>query len=76
MERVIELSAKAGMRRMVAVISASPDGTIGAASIRLHAALGFEHAGTLPGAGWKHGRWIDTVRMQRALGEGDATPPV
>jgi phosphinothricin acetyltransferase len=61
----------AGFRLMVAVIGDSAN----AASIRLHARCGFAHAGTLPAVGWKHGRWVDSVLMTRALGEGSATPP-
>lgn len=60
-----------GLRLMVAVIGDS--GNI--ASIGLHAALGFAHAGVLPAVGWKHGRWVDTVFMTRPLGAGAATPP-
>ena len=45
-----------------------------AASISLHAALGFRHAGVLPAVGRKFDRWIDTVLMQRALGPGASTP--
>jgi phosphinothricin acetyltransferase len=41
-----------------------------AASIGLHAALGFRHVGTLQSVGFKFGRWLDTVLMQRALGSG------
>ena len=45
------------------------------ASITLHERAGFEHVGTLRNVGFKHGRWLDTVTMQRALGEGAETPP-
>jgi phosphinothricin acetyltransferase len=31
--------------------------------------------GTLRSVGFKHGKWLDTVLMQRALGTGDVTPP-
>ena len=72
---LIARTERAGARQMVAIISSVPDAGIGAASVRLHAKLGFEHAGTLRAAGWKLGRWIDTVRMQRALGEGGGSPP-
>ncbi len=68
---VIEASTAAGMRQMIAVIGDSAN----AASIALHRKLGFRHAGTLVAAGYKMGRWIDSVLMQRALGEGDATLP-
>jgi phosphinothricin acetyltransferase len=53
-------------RQMIAVIGDSAQ----AASIGLHAALGFRHVGTLQSVGWKFGRWLDTVLMQRALGSG------
>ena len=46
-----------------------------AASLALHASQGFHPVGTLRSVGHKHGEWRDTVLMQRALGEGDATPP-
>jgi phosphinothricin acetyltransferase len=44
-------------------------------SIRLHAACGFEMVGTLKSIGFKFGRWLDGVLMQRALGPGDTLPP-
>jgi L-amino acid N-acyltransferase YncA len=50
-------------RQMVAVIGDSAN----TASIGLHAALGFRHIGTLHAVGFKFGRWIDSVLMQRAL---------
>ena len=46
-----------------------------AASIALHARLGFAHVGTLRAVGFKFGRWLDTVQMQRPLGPGDRTLP-
>jgi L-amino acid N-acyltransferase YncA len=51
-----------------------------AASIALHRALGFTHIGTFRGIGYKTvvdapGRWLDSVQMQRTLGEGRQTPP-
>ena len=58
-------------RQMIAVIGDSAQ----AASIGLHASLGFRHAGTLQAVGLKFGRWLDTVLMQRALGPGASTPP-
>lgn len=61
----------AGYRLMIAVIGDSAN----AASIGLHAALGFSHAGLLPSVGWKHGRWLDSVFMTRPLGPGATTPP-
>lgn len=60
-----------GLRQLVAVIGDSENH----ASIRLHRALGFAHIGTLPSIGYKHGRWLDSVLMQRALGPGDTAAP-
>jgi L-amino acid N-acyltransferase YncA len=45
------------------------------ASIALHAAAGFQRIGTLRSVGFKHGRWLDVVMMQRPLGSADASPP-
>ena len=67
---VIAACETLGYRQMVAVIGGSDN----AASISLHAALGFRHAGVLPAVGRKFDRWIDTVLMQRALGPGASTP--
>ena len=58
-------------RQMVAVIS----GEGSEASVALHQKLGFVHAGNLRTVGFKHGRWIDTILMQRMLGPGGGTPP-
>lgn len=52
-------------RQMIAVIGGSGH----AASIGLHASLGFRHVGTLDAVGFKFARWLDIVLMQRALGE-------
>ena len=58
-------------RLMVAVIGdEASKGSIG-----LHHSLGFAHAGLLPGIGYKHGRWLATVLMQRVLGPGGTSPP-
>ena len=47
----------------------------GLASIKLHERAGFRLVGALESIGFKHGRWLDCVIMQRALGEGDETAP-
>jgi L-amino acid N-acyltransferase YncA len=60
-----------GYRQMVAVIG----GRETVASIRLHQALGFAEVGVFEAVGFKFGRWIEIVLMQRALGEGSATLP-
>jgi phosphinothricin acetyltransferase len=69
--RVIERSSELGYRQMIAVIGGSET----LPSIRLHTALGFAHIGLFPGVGFKFGRWIDSVYMQRALGPGNTTLP-
>jgi L-amino acid N-acyltransferase YncA len=56
---------QAGARQVVAVIADA--GADSEASIALHRSFGFAHAGRLTGVGHKHGRWIDTVLMQRDL---------
>ncbi len=60
-----------GFRQMVAVVGDSAN----LASVRLHEALGFRQIGTLRSVGRKHGRWLDTVLLQRPLGDADTTPP-
>ncbi len=58
-------------RQMLAVIgNSSNQGSIG-----LHRALGFERVGLLPTVGFKQGRWLDCVLMQRPLGDGAARDP-
>ncbi len=59
-----------GARQMLAVIGDAAN----AGSIGVHAALGFSHTGVLKAAGWKFGRWLDVVLMQRALGIGAQAP--
>ena len=61
-----------GFRQMVAVIGDSANRP----SIRLHEALGFREAGVLTNVGWKHGRWLDSVLMQRSLGDGARMGPL
>lgn len=68
---LIERCTESGFRLMVAVIGDSANH----ASIRLQEACGFTHAGMLPNIGWEHRRWLDSVLMTRALGQGGTTPP-
>jgi phosphinothricin acetyltransferase len=68
---VIAHAGELGYRQMVAVIGGSET----LPSIGLHRALGFAHCGVLPAIGFKFGRWVDVVLMQRALGPGAATAP-
>ena len=71
LEALIARCAERGFRLMIAVIGDSGN----APSIGLHRACGFQPVGILPGTGWKHGQWVDTVLMTRELGAGRATPP-
>ncbi len=68
---MIERCTELGYRQIVAVIGDSGN----AGSIQLHASLGFLRSGTLRSTGFKFGRWVDTVTMQLAIGEGDGTLP-
>ncbi len=61
-----------GFRQMVAVVGDSAN----VASVRLHERHGFRLAGVLRSVGHKHGRWLDSVLLQRALGAGDEADPV
>ena len=63
--------ADLGYRQLIAVIGDSSH----APSINLHARFGFLRVGTLRSVGFKFGRWVDTIVMQRPLGRGDGTPP-
>lgn len=69
--RLVDAATALGARQMIAVIGDSANH----GSIRLHARFGFRHAGTLEAIGFKLGRWVDSVLMQRALGEGSSTLP-
>jgi L-amino acid N-acyltransferase YncA len=71
LRRLVAESEQRGFRQMIAVIGDSAQ--IG--SIAVHERAGFSHIGTLRSVGFKHGKWLDTVLMQRALGKGDTTPP-
>jgi len=71
LDALIAAAEQLGYRQMIAVIGDSGnDGSIG-----LHRAAGFTHVGTLRNVGFKHGRWLDVVLMQRAIGAGSTTPP-
>ncbi|MEZ5812581.1 MAG: N-acetyltransferase family protein [Rhizobiaceae bacterium] len=72
LDRLIEETAARGYRQMIAVIG---DGGDHSASVKLHEAAGFSHAGKITGSGFKHGRWLDTVIMQLAMNGGTATLP-
>lgn len=61
----------AGVRKLLAVIGDSAN----TGSIGVHRAAGFEPAGTLRSMGWKFGRWLDIVLMEKTLGDGDRSSP-
>jgi phosphinothricin acetyltransferase len=69
--RLVVDAERAGFRQMIAVIGDSAQ----TPSIALHRAAGFRTIGTIENVGFKFGRWLDTVLMQRALGGGATTPP-
>ena len=69
--RLITESEARGYRQMIAVIGDSAN----AGSIGVHRRCGFQMIGTHPNVGFKFGRWLDTVMMQRALGDGAKTLP-
>jgi len=71
LERLVDAAATAGFRQMIAVIGDSAN----TASIGLHRMAGFRLVGTFDDVGFKFGRWLDSVLMQRALGPGAITPP-
>jgi phosphinothricin acetyltransferase len=69
--RLLAEATALGFRQMIAVIGDSDN----VGSIGVHASLGFHRAGLLRASGFKFGRWVDTVFMQRPLGRGDADVP-
>jgi L-amino acid N-acyltransferase YncA len=71
LERLILEAERRGFRQMIAVIGDSQQ----PGSIALHAAAGFRTIGTFDSVGFKHGRWLDSVLMQRPLGPGATTAP-
>ena len=71
LNELIRLCEAGPWRQMIAVIGNSAN----TASIGVHRKAGFEMIGTLPATGFKHGQWVDTVLMQRALSGGSQTPP-
>jgi len=70
LEALLAECEKRGFRQAFAVIAESEP-----ISVVLHARAGFRPVGTLDGAGWKHGKWLDVFVMQRQLGEGKQSLP-
>jgi L-amino acid N-acyltransferase YncA len=71
LERLLAEAETRGFRQMIAVIGDSAN----APSIELHRAAGFRMVGTFDNVGFKFGRWLDSVLMQRPLGDGAVTTP-
>ena len=71
MTELIDACAAAGYRQMIGYI----DGD-NAASLAMHERLGFARVGHLPAVAYRHGRWADTVMVQRSLGPGNTTQPM
>jgi L-amino acid N-acyltransferase YncA len=72
LERLLVEAEKEGFRQMIAVIGDSNQ----LPSIELHKALGFRMVGTFEAVGYKFGRWLDSVLMQKALGKGASAAPL
>jgi L-amino acid N-acyltransferase YncA len=68
---LVEACEARGLRQMVAVVGDSAN----LASIRLHEKLGFRRVGVLTNVGYKHGRWLDSMLLQRELGQGAHSGP-
>ncbi|MDG2241976.1 MAG: GNAT family N-acetyltransferase [Rhodospirillaceae bacterium] len=71
LKTLIKQATSRGFRQMISVIGDSAN----ASSIALHSQLGFKVIGALPSTGRKFDRWIDSVLMQRPLGDGNTTSP-
>ena len=69
--RLLQDADRVGFRQMFAVIGDFDN----VGSIGVHASLGFQRVGVLRACGFKFGRWVDAVYMQRALGRGDTDIP-
>ena len=67
---LIKLCEGSKFRQMVAVMAGE-----NLSSVRLHERLGFRQMGRVEGFAFKHGRWVDSLLMQRSLGEGTSSSP-
>ena len=70
LEALVAQAQAAGIRKLIAVIGDSSN----AGSVGVHRAVGFGPVGVLKSCGWKFGKWLDVVLMEKALGQGDTTP--
>lgn len=73
LEALMHACAGRGFRQMIAVIGDGTGGSVG--SRRLHERAGFRLIGVAEKVGFKHGRWLDQMLMQKELGDGSGTPP-
>ena len=71
LSELVRQAEAAGVRKLLAVIGDSAN----AGSIGVHRAVGFTQAGVIRSCGWKFERWLDIVIMEKAIGDGDRTPP-
>ena len=69
LQELVDICAAAGFRQIIGYIDAD-----NIASLALHGRFGFARVGLLPGIAWRHGRWADTVMVQRSLGAGATAP--
>ena len=70
LDALVKAATDAGFRQMIAVVGGGEP-----ASVALHLKAGFVEAGRMKSVGRKFGRWLDTVYLQLALGEGDRKAP-
>ena len=71
MNALIEHCEAAGVRKLIAVIGDSNN----LGSVGVHRAAGFTQVGVMRSVGWKFGRWLDIVMMEKTLGDGDHSAP-
>lgn len=71
LSELLAVLERAGIRKAIAVIGDSDN----AGSIGVHRALGFTPVGTVTACGWKFGRWLDIVLMEKPLGASNGAPP-
>jgi phosphinothricin acetyltransferase len=70
LSELVRQAEAAGIRKLIAVIGDSEN----TPSIGVHRAVGFRHVGTIESCGWKFGRWLDIVLMEKSVGEGNRSP--
>nr|WP_312987119.1 N-acetyltransferase family protein [Comamonas koreensis] len=71
MNALIAHCEAAGVRKLIAVIGDSNN----LGSVGVHRAAGFSQVGVMRSVGWKFGRWLDIVMMEKTLGDGDNSAP-